>query len=341
MPRMHHPEQPPVDPSRRNLFATLPALLLAPAAMAQQGLADPQKPQKVASTAQRDVPILPFALAGAWSDDFGARDQLKMSLDLNGTILFSGQTPPYEEDQRRRLLVQVGAAVECVSTLASTSSCSFQTLAPRKSDPWLLKASVRVSAKGGPATARAVAVSSGIWSRPLASGAFDPAWKDKALVDRIAGSMNEFGVSIKVVKDESMKECIAALQAIAKASPVLASSIGPASNWGDHMGIVLVGIASQDAAQGFLASGQSLQRGSLQAFAEGVNGDVFVLPSRALEAAAVASKDAAIAVKNLVKLFDGEAEELLGVARIGKLAAPAFRPMPACVPMISFPWAAE
>ena len=59
----------PMDPLRRNLLASFPAFLLAPAALAQQGLVNPQKNPKVASTAQRDVPILPFALAGGLHDD--------------------------------------------------------------------------------------------------------------------------------------------------------------------------------------------------------------------------------------------------------------------------------
>ena len=52
--------------------------------------------------------------------------------------------------------------------------------------------------------------------------------------------------------------------------------------------------------------------------------------------AAVTSKEAAVAVKVLVQLFDDEAIEPMGVARIGKLLVPAFNPMPACVPMITF-----
>ena len=79
-----------------------------------------------------------------------------------------------------------------------------------------------------------------------------------------------------------------------------------------------------------------MQRGSLQAFAEGVNCDSFVLPPKMLEAVAVSSKEAAVAVKKLVELFDEEASEPIGVARIGKLLNPAFNSMPVCVPMIAF-----
>jgi hypothetical protein len=74
----------------------------------------------------------------------------------------------------------------------------------------------------------------------------------------------------------------------------------------------------------------------LQAFAEGANCDSFVLPPKMLEAAAVNSKEAALAVKTLVTLFDEEASEPIGVARIGKLLVPAFNPMPVCLPMITF-----
>lgn len=326
----------PSDQLRRNLLASLPAFLLAPAALAQQGLLKPQPSQKVASTAKREIPILPFALAGAWSDDFGGRSIMKMIPDLSGSITFTGQATAYEDDQLRILKLQVGAAMECIATLASSSSCSIQMLYPQKAQPWLVKLSIVVNAQGKAPGARGIAACSGIWSRPNASGAFDSAWNDKKVIDNIAGLMNEFGVGVKLMVDAKASECADALQAIAKASPELAKKIGPASNWGGGTSIVLVGTASQDSTQGLISAGRSLQRGSLQAVAEGVNCDSFVLQPKWLEAAAVSSKEAAIAVKTLVKLFDDEASEPIGVARIGKLLNPAFNSMPVCVPMIAF-----
>ncbi|MCE9618784.1 MAG: hypothetical protein K8R92_02620 [Planctomycetes bacterium] len=325
----------PSNTLRRQLLASIPAFLLAPAALAQQGV-KPQGGPKAASTAIRDIPILPFALAGAWCDDFGARSILKMAPELSGAIVFTGQSTAYEEDQLRLLKVQVGAAVECVATLASASSCSFQSLYPQKAEPWFVKIVVKVSANGKPANARAVTACSGIWNRPAAGGAFDPAWNNKSAVDNTSSLMNEYGVSVKTLQDAKAAECAAALQAIAKASPQLAPKIGPASNWGPGVTPVLLGIATQDSTQALIAAGRSLQRGSLQAVAEGANCDSIVLPPKALEAAAVASKDAANAVKTLVKFLEGEAGEPIGIARIGKLLSPAFRPMPECVPMIVF-----
>ena len=297
----------PADQLRRTLLGSLPAFLLAPAALAQQGLINPQAPQKVASTAKRDIPILPFALAGAFSEDFGGRSFLKMAPELSGSITFS-----------------------------SASGCSFQALYPQKAQPWLVKLSISISAQVKAPTNRAIQVCSAIWSRPHASGAFDPAWNDTKVVDNIAGLMNEFGVGVKLMVNEKTRQCADALQVIAKASPELAKKIGPASNWGAGTSIVLVGTASQDSTQGLISAGRSLQRGPLQAFAEGANCDSFVLPPKLLEAAAVSSKEAALAVKVLVQLFDDEAIEPMGVARIGKLLVPAFNPMPACVPMITF-----
>lgn len=326
----------PADQLRRTLLGSLPAFLLAPAALAQQGLINPQAPQKVASTAKRDIPILPFVLAGAFSEDFGGRSILKMAPELSGSITFSGQATAYEDDQLRLLKLQVGAALECIATLASASGCSFQALYPQKAQPWLVKLSISISAQVKAPTNRAIQVCSAIWSRPHASGAFDPAWNDTKVVDNVAGLMNEFGVGVKLMVNEKTRQCADALQVIAKASPELAKKIGPASNWGAGTSIVLVGTASQDSTQGLMSAGRSLQRGSLQAFAEGANCDSFVLPPKLLEAAAVTSKEAAVAVKVLVQLFDDEAIEPMGVARIGKLLVPAFNPMPACVPMITF-----
>ena len=326
----------PSDQLRRNLLASFPAFLLAPAALAQQGLLKPQGSQKVPSTAKREIPILPFALAGAWSDDLGGRSILKMIPELSGTITFSGQATAYEDDQLRLLKLQVGAAMECIATLASSSSCSIQMLYPQKPQPWFVKLSIAVNAQGKAPSVRGITACGGIWSRPNASGAFDPAWDDKKVIDNIAGLMNEFGVGVKLMMDAKTRECADALQAIAKASPELAKKIGPASNWGSGTSIVLVGTASQDSTQGLMSAGRSLQRGSLQAFAEGVNCDSFVLPPKMLEAAAVSSKEAAVAVKKLVELFNDEASEPIGVARIGKLLNPAFNPMPMCVPMIAF-----
>lgn len=326
----------PADQLRRTLLGSLPAFLLAPAALAQQGLINPQAPQKVASTAKRDIPILPFALAGAFSDDFGGRSNLKMATELSGSITFSGQATAYEDDQLRLLKLQVGAAVECIATLASASGCSFQALYPQKAQPWLVKLSIGISSQSKAPTNRAIQVSSAIWSRLNASGAFDPAWNDAKVVDNIASLMVEFGVGVKLMVNEKTRQCADALQVIAKASPELAKKIGPASNWGAGTSIVLVGTASQDSTQGLMSAGRSLQRGSLQAFADGANCDSFVLPPKLLEAAAVTSKEAAVAVKTLVTLFNDETSEPMGVARIGKLLVPAFNPMPACVPMITF-----
>jgi len=326
----------PADQFRRNLLASLPAFLLAPAALAQQGgLVSPQA-ARVPSTAKREIPILPFALAGAWSDDFGGRSILKMTLALSGSITFTGQATAYQDDELRLLKLQIGAAMECVATLASSSSCGFQSQYPQRAEPWFVKLSVAVSAQGKVPNDRGIKSCSAIWGRPNASGAFDPAWNDAKVVDTIAGLMTEFGVGVKLMADAKTRQCADALQTIAKASPELAKKIGPASNWGAGTSIVLVGTASQDSTQGLISAGRSLQRGSLQAFAEGANCDSFVLPPKMLEAAAVNSKEAALAVKTLVTLFDEEASEPIGVARIGKLLVPAFNPMPVCLPMITF-----
>jgi len=326
----------PADQFRRNLLASLPAFLLAPAVLAQQGgLVSPQA-ARVPSTAKREIPILPFALAGAWSDDFGGRSILKMTLALSGSITFTGQATAYQDDELRLLKLQIGAAMECVATLASSSSCGFQSQYPQRAEPWFVKLSVAVSAQGKVPNDRGIKCCSAIWGRPNASGAFDPAWNDAKVVDTIAGLMTEFGVGVKLMADAKTRQCADALQTIAKASPELAKKIGPASNWGAGTSIVLVGTASQDSTQGLISAGRSLQRGSLQAFAEGANCDSFVLPPKMLEAAAVNSKEAALAVKTLVTLFDEEASEPIGVARIGKLLVPAFNPMPVCLPMITF-----
>ena len=326
----------PADQFRRNLLASLPAFLLAPAALAQQGgLVSPQA-ARVPSTAKREIPILPFALAGAWSDDFGGRSILKMTLALSGSITFTGQATAYQDDELRLLKLQIGAAMECVATLASSSSCGFQSQYPQRAEPWFVKLSVAVSAQGKVPNDRGIKSCSAIWGRPNASGAFDPAWNDTKIIENIASLMNEFGVGVKLMADAKTRQCADALQTIAKASPELAKKIGPASNWGAGTSIVLVGTASQDSTQGLISAGRSLQRGSLQAFAEGANCDSFVLPPKMLEAAAVNSKEAALAVKTLVTLFDEEASEPIGVARIGKLLNPAFNSMPVCVPMIAF-----
>ena len=326
----------PADQFRRNLLASLPAFLLAPAALAQQGgLVSPQA-ARVPSTAKREIPILPFALAGAWSDDFGGRSILKMTLALSGSITFTGQATAYQDDELRLLKLQIGAAMECVATLASSSSCGFQSQYPQRAEPWFVKLSVAVSAQGKVPNDRGIKSCSAIWGRPNASGAFDPAWNDAKIIENIASLMNEFGVGVKLMADAKTRQCADALQTIAKASPELAKKIGPASNWGAGTSIVLVGTASQDSTQGLISAGRSLQRGSLQAFAEGANCDSFVLPPKMLEAAAVNSKEAALAVKTLVTLLDEEASEPIGVARIGKLLVPAFNPMPACLPMITF-----
>jgi len=326
----------PADQFRRNLLASLQAFLLASAALAQQGgLVSPQA-ARVPSTAKREIPILPFALAGAWSDDFGGRSILKMTLALSGSITFTGQATAYQDDELRLLKLQIGAAMECVATLASSSSCGFQSQYPQRAEPWFVKLSVAVSAQGKVPNDRGIKCCSAIWGRPNASGAFDPAWNVAKVVDTIAGLMTEFGVGVKLMADAKTRQCADALQTIAKASPELAKKIGPASNWGAGTSIVLVGTASQDSTQGLISAGRSLQRGSLQAFAEGANCDSFVLPPKMLEAAAVNSKEAALAVKTLVTLFDEEASEPIGVARIGKLLVPAFNPMPVCLPMITF-----
>ncbi|MSR34070.1 MAG: hypothetical protein EXS12_04635 [Phycisphaerales bacterium] len=326
----------PADQLRRNLLASLPAFLLAPAVLAQQGgLVSPQTAH-VPSSVKREIPILPFALAGAWSDDFGGRSILKMTLALSGSITFAGQATVYQDDELRLLKLQIGAAMECVETLARSSSCGFQSLYPKQAEPWFVKLSVAVSAQGKAPSDRGIMACSGIWSRPNASGAFDPAWNDTKVVEHISAMMIEFGVSVKLMVDANSRQCADALQVIAKASPALAQKIGPASNWGAGTSIVLVGTASQDSTQGLISAGRTLQRGPLQAFAEGVNCNSFVLPPKMLEAAAVTSKEAAMAVRTLVKLFDEEASEPMGVSRIGKLLVPAFNSMPVCLPMITF-----
>jgi len=332
----------PQDQIRRNLLTALPGFLLAPAAFAAQAAQTGQAPKrptgpppKKAPAVKRDIPILPFALAGAFCDDFGGKSSLKITPYLSGEILFSAQEPGYQEDALRMLYIQVGAACECVSTLGVASSCVMQNTYPQNDEQWILKTVVGFAQEGNPISARGIAAANALWTRPNCNSPFDPAWKDAKIIQTIGRLMQEYGVTAKVLSQSEARVLASALQTLAKASPALAQKIGPMSHWEQGCTPVLVGIPSQNSAQSLIAVGRSLQRGAIQSVIEGVNGDSFVLPPTMLEAIALSSKDASLAIQTIAKFFGDDPLEPIGFCRIGKVLKPTCNPVPICVPLIS------
>ena len=329
----------PKDQLRRNLLASLPGFLLAPAALAAQAAQATKKPAgpppKKAPPVKRDIPILPFAIAGAWCDDFGAKSALKLVPEFSGVITFSGQDSVYQDDALRILHIQIGAASECVNTLAMASRCALQNSYPQSDEQWILKTFVRLAPEGNSITARGIASANAIWSRPNSNSPFDPAWQDTKVTDTITRLMQEYGIIAKPLVKNDALEFTNALQVIAKASPVMAQKIGPMSHWGEGCTPVLVGIASQDAAQNLISAGRCMQRGAIQAVIEGANCDSFVLPPKLLEAIALASKEASMAIQTIAKFFGDDPSEPIGVCRIGKVLKPTFNPVTMCVPLIA------
>ena len=78
-----------------------------------------------------------------------------------------------------------------------------------------------------------------------------------------------------------------------------------------------------------------MQRGAIQAVIEGANCDSFVLPPKLLEAIALASKEASMAIQTIAKFFGDDPSEPIGVCRIGKVLKPTFNPVTMCVPLIA------
>lgn len=317
---------------RRSMLASIPALLAAPAALAQvpPGGAPSGARPRVKPAGSQDGITMPFAMAACWAEDFGALGDIRLNARLDCTIGVRMSRQPASDDESCAMLLSAGAAIECCSMLASASMAGSVLLyAPPRESGDLVQVAVRIGQVRKGSNPDAVRSAGGIFARPDPRGPFDPAFTPPAsLLDKLRQAMIEQNCASIMVKPEAKPEFLRALRALAKASPVIAKVVGAPELWEDGCTPVLVGRGPISSLQSAITLGRMMQRAVLFGFQDNVSIDLRILLPGVLEAAAVQSAEATAASSVLAAMLEAPGFEPLAVGRLGRLVTPMPRATP-------------
>jgi hypothetical protein len=322
---------------RRGLLASIPALLVAPAALAQMAPPQPGAPggakPRVGPKAGQEGITMPFALAGCWADDFGARSELRLLARLDCTIGVRTARQPANDDDSCAMLLSVGAVAECIATLASASMAGSGVLyMPPKESGDLVQVSVKIGQVRKGSNSGAVRNAAAIFARPDPRGAFDAAWTpSKECLEQVRISMTDQNCLGMPVKPERREEFLKALRALAKVSPALAEAFGAPEFWEAGCTPVLAGRGAVSSMQSAITMGRCMQRGVIQAVQHDASLDLRVVLPGVFEAAAAQDPGAA---KALAQLLETPGFDPIAVGRLGKLANPVARAAPPYMSML-------
>lgn len=322
---------------RRGLLASIPALLVAPAALAQMAPPQPGAPggakPRVGAKAGQEGITMPFALAGCWADDFGARSELRLLARLDCTIGVRTARQPANEDESCAMLLSVGAVAECIATLASASMAGSGVLyMPPKESGDLVQISVKIGQVRKGSNPGAVRNAAAIFARPDPRGAFDAAWTpSKECLEQVRISMTDQNCLGMPVKPERREEFLKALRALAKVSPALTEAFGAPESWEAGCTPVLAGRGAVSSMQSAITMGRCMQRGVIQAVQHDASLDLRVVLPGVFEAAAAQDPGAA---KALAQLLETPGFDPIAVGRLGKLANPVARAAPPYMSML-------
>jgi hypothetical protein len=319
---------------RRELLASIPALLVAPAALAQAappGQAAPggARPNIRPKGGQEGL-TLPFAMAACWADDFGALSDLRLHARLDCTIGVRTARQPTNDDESCAMLLSIGAATECCAMLASASMAGSGILyMPPKESGDLVQISVRIGQVKKGSNPDALRSAAGIFARPDPTGAFDPAWTPaQAMLDKVRLSMSDQNCTAVAVPADQKDAFLKSLRALAKASPAIAKSIGAPELWEDGCTPVIVGRGPASSMQTAITSGRAMERAVLIACQEEASLDLRVILPGVFEAASSQGAEATAAAKALSLMLALPGFEPIAVGRLGKLVAPKARATP-------------
>ena len=322
--------------TRRDALACLPALLAVPAAFGQSAPAGGGAPAAVRARSgppgSQEGFTMPFALAACWADDFGGRDLLRLRSRLDCSIGIACSRQPAGEDDPTVLpfLLSAGAAVECMAVLASASMAGWGIIYQgAKGTDDLAEVFVRLGQVRKQPEPGALLSAAGIFARPDPRGAFDPAWSPPAAcLEKVRVSLIEQNSTAAVVKPERREAFLKAIAALSKASPAMASVIGPIDLWKDGCTPLIMGRGPASSMQTAITAGRCMQRAALFAYQDEASVDCRVLLPAAFEAAASASAEAGAAAKELALMTEAPGCEPLALVRLGKVLRPQARATP-------------
>ncbi len=341
------PPMPERQIDRRDLLAYVPAFLVAPQALANavapQSVPAPApaaggvKPRPAGGKVQGEGVTIPFAMAGCWADDFGARDEIRLLAKLDSKIIVSCDKAPTNDDHSLAILVSAGAVVQSMLMLASASMASATMEHPRALDmAELIQVNISagtVKKKPHPA---AIASAVGIFARPDATTAFDPNWKpDAETLERIRASLIDTNITAVVIPEEAKAGLLKDLQFLASVSPELARSIGPSELWGEGSTVFLLGRGSNAGPQTALMAGRVMQKAILFSFQVAASLDARLLLPGPMEAAAATSPEHGMAAQRIAAMLLGVGFEPLAMLRMGRVLQPMARAIPPVLQMLT------
>ena len=318
---------------RRDLLASLPALLLAPAALAQvdPGAGQPAGARpRIRPTPGQEGITFPFALAACWADDFGALSEVRLHARMDCVIGVRTTRQPANDDESCAMLLSIGAAAECCAMLASASMAGSGILyVPPKESGDLVQISVRIGQVKKGSNPDAVRSAAAIFSRPDPRGAMDPAWSPTPeILDKVRLAMTDQNCVGAVVPQDRRPEFLKCLRALAKASPAIATAIGDITLWETGCTPMVVGRGPASSMQTAINSGRTMQRSALFAAQYDASLDLRILLPGVFEAASAHGPEATEAAKTLALMLGTPGFEPIAVARLGKLVAPKPRTVP-------------
>lgn len=318
---------------RRELLASIPALLAAPAAFAQAapagGAPAAARPQIRQKSGQEGL-TFPFALGACWADDFGALADLRLRSRLDCIIGVRTSHQPANDDESCAMLLSIGAVTECCAILASASLAGSGILyVPPKDSGDLVQISVRIGQVKKGANPDAVRSAAAIFARPDPRGAFDPAWNPtQEILDKVRQAMTDQNCNAVQVPADRRADFLKALRVLAKASPAIAAAVGEPSLWEAGCTPFLVGRGPASSMQAAITSGRTMQRGVLFASQYDASLDLRILLPGVLEQASAKGGEATEAAKTLAMMLVEPGFEPIAVGRLGKLVDPKPRRVP-------------
>lgn len=320
---------------RRELLASIPALLAAPAALAQVAPPAGARPRIRPAGVQEGL-TFPFALGGCWADDFGALADIRLQARLDCTIGMRMARQPANDDESCAMLLSIGAVAECCAILASASMAGSGILyMPPKESGDLVQMSVRIGQVKKGSSPDAVRSAGAIFARPDPRGAFDPAWiPPQDVLDRARIAMTDENCIAVMLPADRKADFLASLRALAKGSPAIASALGDLNLWEAGCTPVVVGRGPASTLQSAINSGRTMQRAILHACQRDVSIDLRILLPGVFEAAAAQGPQATEAAKALSLMLASPGFEPIAVGRLGKLVAPKPRSAPAFMRML-------
>lgn len=325
---------------RRELLASIPTLLVAPAAMAQMAPAGQAAPDggrpRIRPTGGQEGITFPFAMAACWADDFGALSDLRLHARLDCTIGVRTARPPASDDESCAMLLSIGAAAECSAMLASASMAGSGILyMPPKDSGDLVQLSVKIGQVKKGSNPDAVRSAAGIFARPDPTGAFDPAWSPtQELLDKVRLSMSDQNCTAVIVSPDRKADFLKSLRALAKVSPAIAKAIGEPERWEAGCTPVIVGRGPASSMQTAITSGRTMQRAVLFACQDEASLDLRVILPGVFEAASAQGAEATEAAKALALMLASPGFEPIAVGRLGKLVTAKARPVPPYMRML-------